>query len=223
MADYSGSETAVDLGAVANSGPDEWFDVRPPTVPASAVPVFDESLDAVIGYRHEAVTGVFKLYDLHGTQVAIEEVGLESPLIDPLDLAFIVGGLVRSAARGIGRGVLGMARGGARGLIMLTGGRLAARSLAVSVAGAMRASYRLVFVRNLKFTATTAARMATAGRHVPLQILQLAIRHGKRIADPQGVKGAFQYTTQMIRNGRQYTLDVVVRESDWTVLHFHYH
>jgi hypothetical protein len=44
----------------------------------------------------------------------------------------------------------------------------------------------------------------------------------KRVPDPQGVKGAFQYTVKMLRNGAEYTLEIVVREADWTILHFLY-
>jgi hypothetical protein len=64
--------------------------------------------------------------------------------------------------------------------------------------------------------------MLAKGRYVPLHILHLGIKYGKRVADPQKVKGAFIYTSQLLRNGKQYTLEIVVRESDWTVLHFLY-
>ena len=64
--------------------------------------------------------------------------------------------------------------------------------------------------------------MAVKGRHVPLHILHLALKYGQRRVDPQGVKGAFLYTAKMFRNGKQYTLEVVVRERDWTILHFLY-
>lgn len=40
--------------------------------------------------------------------------------------------------------------------------------------------------------------------------------------DPQGVKGAFLFTAKMLKNGRAYVIEVVVRESDWTILHFLY-
>jgi hypothetical protein len=84
----------------------------------------------------------------------------------------------------------------------------------------MRTTFRGITVGSLKFTATTAARMATPGRFVPVHILHLAIKFGKRTADPQGIKGAFLYTTRMLKNGREYTLEVVLRESDQTILHF---
>ena len=88
---------------------------------------------------------------------------------------------------------------------------------------AVRSVYRAIRFRGaLNFTATTAARMADPGRRVPHHILKLAVRFGRRSPDPQGVAGAFRYATPMIRNGRQYTLEVVLRESDQTILHFLY-
>ena len=64
--------------------------------------------------------------------------------------------------------------------------------------------------------------MAAPGRRVPHHILKLAIKHGKRTPDPQGAAGAFMYKIPMIRNGKEYTLEVLLREADNTVLHFLY-
>ena len=88
--------------------------------------------------------------------------------------------------------------------------------------GVMRATVKRLTANSLKFTATTVSRMSTPGRYVPVHILHLAIKYGKRVADPQGVKGAFQYTIPMIKNGKKYILEIVVREKDWTILHFLY-
>jgi len=90
------------------------------------------------------------------------------------------------------------------------------------VVGLMRVAFKGLSIKSLRFTATTAARMTAKGRHVPLHILHLAIKYGKRGADPEGVRGAFLYTARMLRNGKPYKLEVVVRESDWTILHFLY-
>jgi hypothetical protein len=38
--------------------------------------------------------------------------------------------------------------------------------------------------------------------------------------DPQRVQGAFLYTIKMLKNGKEYALEIVVREKDWTILHF---
>jgi len=182
------------------------------------VPIYDESLRAIIGYRHESTGGVYKLYDLNGALVGMEEVGLETPLFDPLDAIFFVGGIFRA----IGKGILIGAVRTAPKVAVLTGVKLSARMLAVTVVGAMRSTFKGLSVQALKFTETTSARMLAKGRYVPLHILHLGIKYGKRVADPQKVKGAFLYTSQLFRNGKQYTLEIVVRESDWTVLHFLY-
>lgn len=52
----------------------------------------------MIGYRDE-VAGVTRIYALDGS-ITISERPLESPLIDPFDLLFIVGGLWRAGFRG---------------------------------------------------------------------------------------------------------------------------
>jgi hypothetical protein len=218
MASYTGTEAAVEFAAAGPIEPDTVFDVRPPQVPEKAVPIFDDESCAVIGYRHEGTCGVYTMYDLEGKAVAMEEVGLESPLIDPIDLIFFAGGILRTIGKGV---VTGTVRTAPK-IAALAGARLSARMLAVAVVGAMRAAFKGLSVRALKFTATTAAHMATNGRYVPMHILHLALKYGKRVPDPQGVKGAFLYTARMFRNGAEYSLEVVVRESDWTILHFLY-
>ncbi len=47
-------------------------------------------------------------------------------------------------------------------------------------------------------------------------------------ADPEGVAGAFRYSIKLLRPAKvpdkpakEYMLRVIVRESDWTILHFH--
>ena len=73
--------------------------------------------------------------------------------------------------------------------------------------------------------------MANPGRFVPIHILHLAIKYGKRMPDPQKMAGVFRYEIQMsrfVKRGatfvrEQKTLEVVVRESDWTILHFMYY
>jgi hypothetical protein len=34
------------------------------------------------------------------------------------------------------------------------------------------------------------------------------------------VQGAFLYTIKMLKNGKEYAVEIVVREKDWTILHF---
>jgi hypothetical protein len=203
---------------------DGEFWIQPPRMPADAVPVFDdEDTQVVIGFRTPG--SVTKVYDLEGTLVEISEPGLESPLIDPIDI--LAGGIF-----GLGRGLLrGGARAAARGAATRGGvaaaGRAGLRAIVSALSRravtALRGVYRAIRFRGpLNFTATTSARMADPARRVPQHILKLAIRFGTRSPDPQGAAGAFRYVIPMIRNGRQYTLEVVIREADKMVLHFLY-
>lgn len=216
-ADYTGSESAIELKAVTALESGTVFEIRPPMIPPGSVPVFDDrEAHAIVGYRHEHVGGLFTFYDLEGHVVGLGEKGLEPPFVDPLDLIVLVGGLVRGLARGTVRAT------GTR-MAAAVGTRLTVRAVAAGAVTAMRLVMRkLVSVRSLRFTAATAKRMATRGRHVPLHVLHLAIKYGKREADPKKIKGLFQYAVPMFRNGQRYTLKVVVRESDWTIVHFHY-
>jgi hypothetical protein len=214
---YTGTEKACELEDVA-SEEGAVFEVRPPKIPAEAVPVYDDVLNAVVGYRYESTGGVYRLLDLDGNIVGIEEKGLETPLIDPIDLLFFMGGIFR----GIGKGaVTGVARTASK--VVATGAaRVTTKRLVAVVVSSMRTVFKRLSVQSLKFTETTAARMATRGRYVPVHILHLALKYGKRVADPQGVKGAFLYTINLVKNGEEYALEIVVREKDWTILHFLY-
>ena len=213
---YSGDEDAVEWSAGARPpGGSDVFEVRPARVPPGAASVVDEASGAGIGYREDS-GGVWMVWDLDGALVEIGELPLEAPLLDPIDLlSGGLTGLLRGALRGAARGAAGGAIAGA--------GRAGVRALATRTVLALHRVFRgLIGPGSLKFTATTATRMATPGRHVPLHILRLAIRHGKQMADPQGVLGAVKYVAPMWRNGKQYTLEVIVRARDSTVLHFHY-
>ena len=212
MENYTGVEQALPWNGVVPE-PDGVYVVRPPGVPANAAPLYDDESQAVVGFRSGS-QGVYRFYDLEGTMIGMYEEPLETPLFDPIDLIFVFGGLFRTLARVGSRTMTRVAIvGGIRGVVT---------NLSASVAVALRATLRRILAGELKFTATTSARMATKGRYVPVHILKLAIRHGNRALDPQGVVGAFEYTIPMIRNNVQYTLKVVLREADNTILHFHY-
>jgi hypothetical protein len=90
------------------------------------------------------------------------------------------------------------------------------RTLSAAVTGAMRTAFRRLSLKSLKFTETTAARMATRGRHVPVHI------RSSRVGETRTRRGykAFPYTVKMLKNGKEYALEIVVREKDWTILHF---
>jgi hypothetical protein len=207
---------------------DGEFWMLPVGVREGSRPVIDdEDTNVVIAFRYSS-GGYYEVYDLEGTFVESGEPGLESPLIDPIDiLAGGLTGLGRGLFGGGGRAVLrGVAGGAGRGAAASVGraGLLATiRLLSRRAIVAVRGVYRAIRFRGpLSFTGTTAARMADPTRRVPHHILKLAIRFGARSPDPQGVAGAFRYVIPMFRNGRQYTLEVVIREADKTVLHFLY-
>ena len=214
---YDGTEEGLPLDATTYSIDEGFFEVRAPTIPDDAVPVFDDEMSAVVGYKAERF-GVVRYYDLNGDVVGMEERGLESPLLDPLDLIMLVGGAIRAIGKGI---ITGTVKTGTR-VAATRAGTIAASRLAVTLRGAMRAALKGLSPSKLKFTATTLNHMREAGRRVPLHIFHLAIKYGKRGPDPQGAKNAFRYTVDMWRNGAKYSLEVVVRESDWTILHFLY-
>jgi hypothetical protein len=212
MGEYSGGEQATPW---SGKDPDAGtaYIVRPPGLPAGATPLYDDDTQAVVGFR-AGTQGVYRIYDLNGEMVGMYEEPLQTPLFDPLDFIFVFGGVFRA---------LGKAAFGAATRTAVVGGmRAMVTTLGEATVAALRASTRRLLAGEIKFTATTAARMATKGRHVPVQILKLAIRYGKRAPDPQGVVGAFEYTIPMVRNGVDYTLKVVLREADNTILHFHY-
>jgi len=210
---YTGKEQAVNLPS-GLPDPDAVFHVGIAHIRQPSKPIYDQSSRAVIGYVYSSA-GYFEYYDLFGSRVATDEIGLDQPLFDPIDLLFIGGAIVR----GVGKAA---AKAGVRA-VASAGTRLTIRALTTAVIELMRASLRrVVSGQALKFTATTAARMASKDRHVPVHILQLAIRFGKREADPQKIAGLFRYTIKMFRNGTEYTLEVVVRESDRTIMHFLY-
>lgn len=201
---YTGTEQSFAWnGRMTASG--GLFEVRPSDLPRTATPIYDDDLDCIIGYQCD-VTGVIRTFDLDGRCVSVDEKPLEAPLFDPLDFVLIVGSLWRAGARGL-------ARSGIHGV-----GAATARA---TIAG-LRMRFAALSQRPLRFAATPLSHMQDPNRFVPAHILRLAIRHGKRTADPKGHPGVFQYTVPMTRRGVSYRLEVVVRERDYTVLHFVY-
>ena len=210
---YSGLEPVVPFTELTPSPSKGIFELRSNNIPSDAVPVFDEDIGAVVGYRQERF-GVFKTFDLNGDLVDIQELPLEKPLLDPIDLITIGGIVAVSVRKALQAGGILFSAG--------TAGRKAIELLSQSTVQSLRAVLRRAATGTLKFTATTAARMGDKNRYVPVHILKMAIRYGRRVPDPQGVRGASMYRIPMLRNGRRFTLEVVIRDRDRTVLHFLY-
>jgi RHS repeat-associated protein len=147
--------------------------------------------------------------------------------------AFYAEGLLLGAAAAEGAGLFalgkeGVAAAGSWALGNLdkiqTWGQVAFEFLAPpgpsSLTSFEQASNRLA--NQLQFTSKTLNRMTQAGRMVPRSILAQAIMTGARSADPQGAKGAIQITQRITRSGKAYLLQIIYREKDKTILHFHY-
>jgi hypothetical protein len=218
---YNGTERGISLAPEQRTRSAFAYDLRPPEIPSGAQPIVDEGSGDCVGYAWEGAKGVWHIFDVTGQRVWIEEAPLESPLIDPLDLILIGAGVVKLLRAGAGAVAVSLA---SRGAAVATG------RMARHVVPLLRSRIKGLSALRIQFTETTARHMANPGRRVPVHILHLAIKYGKRGADPQKVAGVFRYEIPMVRlvkRGTVYvretkTLEVVVRESDWTILHFMY-
>lgn len=180
------------------------FDARPPGLSTNARPIYDADLNCIIGYQEE-LSGISRLYSIDGT-VTLSEKPLESPLIDPFDLLLIVGSFWRVGLRSF-------TSSGIRGVGV---------SITQSTLFGLRSRYHALMQRELRFAARPLMHMQNPDRYVPVHILRLAIRYGKRAPDPRAGEGLYMYTYPILRNGRSYMLEILVREKDQTILHFVY-
>lgn len=219
---YSGREPARPLSISPLRTTDTAFAIAVPSLPHGARPVIDDVLGGCVGFIHEGAKNVWHVFDVSGQCVGIEEAALEAPLFDPYDVILI------------GPAIVKFMRAGFSAAPRLTSGRAGASAtskITNRILPLLRSRMRRLSVRPLQFTETTARHMSNPGRFVPVHILQLAIKHGKRMPDPQKVAGVFRYEARMsrfVKRGTTYvretkTLEVVVRESDRTILHFMYY
>ncbi|MCP1438383.1 hypothetical protein J3D56_001819 [Erwinia persicina] len=198
----------------------EFFEIRPNNLPRNAKPITDEASGMCIGYTVAQAPGLWRIYDIQGYFVRLEEAPLESPLIDPIDIALVAFGVFRILRTG---------------RVLFESGTRAAISAKISqgTVSLLRGRLKIgLHARNLKMTETAAKHMYEPGRYVPLQIQERAIRYGTRMADPRKGKGMFRYETEMFKlrldkaTGeyiyKKYRLEIIVRESDWTIFHFMY-
>ncbi|WP_193181830.1 peptidoglycan-binding domain-containing protein [Nisaea sediminum] len=206
---YTGLEARVALVESAGATAGAVFEVRPPNIPADATPIADDEL-TIVGYRSER-HGLIEILDLDGEVVHRDELGLESPLFDP-SLLIPAGGLAMLSLRKL----LALATGRA------AAGTTVRLGLGQEIERALFRALHSLRQTPLRFTNTTAAQMRDPGRHVPVHVLRMAIRHGRRAPDPRGVRGAIEYRIPMSRLGQRYELKIVLRERDNTILHFHY-
>lgn len=172
-----------------------------------------------IGYSVLQAPGLWRVYDANGSFVALEEAPLESPLIDPTDIALLAYGAFR------------LLFSGSRALLQSGTKSLAGVKLSQSTTSLLRGQLKMgLSARHLKMTETAAKHMYNPGRYVPLQIQEKAIRYGRRMPDPKKRPGMYCYETEINKiwfnkhlkkqEYKKYTLEVVVREKDWTIAHF---
>ncbi|NML29806.1 hypothetical protein [Paraburkholderia antibiotica] len=206
---YTGDELSYSWDESQKPKAAGLFDVRPPGVPFNAKPIYDADLDCIIGYQQE-VAGVSRIYGLDG-HVSVSEKPLESPLFDPLDVLFMVGGFWRAGLRGLTEwGIKGI--GSQIGRATLYG---------------LRARYYALVQRPVRFSAKALEHMMDPDRFVPLHILRLAVKYGSRIPDPRNRPGLYMYEIAMSRLGayqvgKKYVLEVLVNEKDYIIYHFKY-
>lgn len=213
------ARSVVEPGLPSNGWPttpgSDVFGVRAAVIPSSARAIYDDSRSVIIGWQWETADGWVLLASPDGTVLNRSEKGLESPLIDPLDLMFIIGGLVRVFVKGA-------AEGGARMLLGRVAGRTVASQLTAPEAAMVVGRAQSIDRMPLLFTRTVLGHMQTPARFVPVQIIRMAISYGAKSPDPRGVAGVVRYFIPMVRNGREYGLEVLLRENDRTVMHVKY-
>ncbi|EPO6660514.1 hypothetical protein [Klebsiella aerogenes] len=201
--------------------PGEYFEFRPRNTPLNSKPIVDDEIGMCIGYSVMQATGLWQIYDTQGIFIRLEEAPLEKPLIDPTDLIFL------------GLGVFRLLRTGQS--LLQSGVRTAVRvKLSEATVSLLRGRLKVgLSPRALKMTETSARHMLNPGRYVPLQIQEKVIRYGRRMPDPRNVRGLYRYESEiykLVENKavkgtflyKKYTIEIVVREQDWTITHFLY-
>ncbi len=219
---YSGMEPGIILPHLPSNIGGDAFAVEIPSLPYGAHPIIDERNNDCVGFVQESTSKVWRIFGLSGELLRIEEAPLEAPTIDPYDLI-----LVAPAA-------LKFVRAGFAPMVRIATGQasdFATAKITSDVLSMLRSRVRGLSVQRLQFTNKTANHMANPGRFVPVHILHLAIKYGRRLPDPQQIPGVFRYEirmTRFVKRGDGYTrvqktLEIVVREADWTILHFMYY
>jgi hypothetical protein len=199
----------------------EYFEFRPRNPPLNSKPIVDDESGMCIGYSVLQAPGLWRIYGADGVFLRLEESPLESPLIDPTDLALIAFGAFRLFRAG---------------QALLESGIKKAVTVKLSQAtiSILRGRLKMgLSARTIRMSESSAKHMLTPGRYVPLQIQEKVIRYGTRTPDPLKKPGIFRYESRIYKlvEDRQnkgsyiyksYRLEVLVREADWTIMHFQY-
>lgn len=200
-----------------------FFSIPPnKSVPNYYSPIVDEDEGLCVGYMYKDMSTLYNIYDYNGNFVNRFEPPLETPWLDPLDL-ILMGPILLKGLR-FGPKAFKLI---SRGEIIARGSSFIAEHWVSLLRGRMKWG---LSPQALKFTAAPARHMAEAGRYVPLGIIELAIRHGRRLPDVVGKSGRtlMKYEIKLTRwnlkgsVNKEYTLEVVVDESTWTITHYKY-
>lgn len=152
--------------------PGEYFEIRPRNIPHNVQPIVDDESGMCIGYSVHQAPGLWRIYDTDGALVRLEEAPLETPLIDPTDLALLAFGAFRLFRSG-------------KALLESRAKTAITVKLSNVTISFLRARLKMgLSARNLKMTETAAKHMYEPGRYVPLQIQEKAIRYGTTNARP---------------------------------------
>jgi hypothetical protein len=199
----------------------EYFEFRPRNPPLNSKPILDDESGMCIGYSVTQAPGLWQIYDADGVFLRLEEAPLESPLIDPTDLALIAFGAFRLFRAG-----QALLESGIKKAVTV---KLSQASISI-----LRGRLKMgLSARTIRMSESSAKHMLTPGRYVPLQIQEKVIRYGTRTPDPLKKPGIFRYESRIYKlvEDRQnkgsyiyksYRLEVLVREADWTIMHFQY-
>ena len=142
-----------------------------------------------------------------------------------VDWRYVAGGAVAGGLVGAGLGYLAQ---GAYAAIVGTAATVrsvSANNVVNNVNKVSKAqqvvSNTLNIEKGINFTNTTAKHMDNPARHVPVQILKEAIKHGTAMNDPRG-SDALMYYINMYRNGSKFNLEVLYDSTTNTIYHFEY-
>lgn len=75
--------------------PGNYFELPPRNVPLDSKPILDDESGMCIGHSVMQAPGLQRIYDSSGIFIRLEEAPLETPLIDPTDIALLAFGAFR--------------------------------------------------------------------------------------------------------------------------------
>lgn len=181
------------------------FEVRPARMPRDVLPVFDDDLDCIVGYQR-AFADRCHLFDLNGDMLGVWEAMTALPPPAERGSLMVVGGLWKANVRGMT--ALGLNGSG--------------MALAPAMLAQLRSRFAALADTPLLYAEAAHARMSDPQRFVPVHILRLAMRHGERIAPPEGLKGVARYMIGLRIRQLPFMLDLVTAHAGATIVAFNY-